>query len=329
MKKLLKILPLVLIIILLSARFAIAEETEITRKFSDLDETYWAYEGINKLTEAGIIDGYPDGTFQPDGNITRAELVKITNMVFEYKQKQESTNFSDVMQEDWFYDNVLIAQNAGYIDGYPDGTFQPDGLISREEFCKILDVINNFIALPLSASPADEVSPWAVDYVNRVISNRIMTLDENNNFRAVKKATRAEVCDTLAKFTIADAEGLIPSPGGQTGGSPGGSSGSDDELTKEELYETMDRVIRRLTLGVVPNLSTEGQKEIVEDIILNMKKYQENNSYDYEKAAEKAYDKYKLLTEKEGEELKYQIQLQNTTQDLLDLQDFFFPDMKI
>ena len=325
MKKLLKILPLVLIIILLSARFAIAEETEGSRKFSDLDETYWAYEGISKLTEAGIIDGYPDGTFQPDGNITRAELVKIANMVFEYKQKQESTNFSDVMKEDWFYDNVLIAQNAGYIDGYPDGTFRPDGLISREEFCKILDVINNFIALPLSISPADEVSPWAVDYVNRVISNRIMTLDENNNFKAVEKATRAEVCDTLAKFIIADAEDLIPSPSRPAGG----SSGSDDELTMEELYETMDRVIRRLTLGVVPKLSTEGQKEIVEDIVLNMKKYQEDNSYDYEKAAEKAYDKYKLLTEKEGEELKYQIQLQNTTQDLLDLQDFFFPDMKI
>lgn len=321
MKKLLKILPLVLIIILLSARFAIAEETEITRKFSDLDETYWAYEGINKLTEAGIIDGYPDGTFQPDGNITRAELVKITNMVFEYKQKQESTNFSDVMQEDWFYDNVLIAQNAGYIDGYPDGTFQPDGLISREEFCKILDVINNFIALPLSISPADEVSPWAVDYVNRVISNRIMTLDENNNFRAVEKATRAEVCDTLAKFIIDDVKDLIPSPGG--------SSGSDDELTEEELYEIMDRVIFELSTNVINNVEAKEQKEIVNDIIENMNAYKDDNTHDYEKAAEGAYEKYKALSEEEREALKYEIQIRNATKDLLELKGFFFPDVEI
>lgn len=293
-------------------------------EFSDLDETHWAYEGINKLVGEGIIIGYPDGTFKPEGNITRAELVKIVNMVFEFTEIEEATDFTDVKAEDWFFDNVLIAQQAGYIVGYPDGTFKPNGLITREEFCKILDVINNFVELPLSTLPADEVSPWAVEYVNRVISNRIMLLDENNNFRALEKATRAEVCDTLAKFIIEDAEGKFPSPGGSSGGSD-----SDDELTKEELYETMDRVIDRLNTRVIPEISTKAQEQVVEDIILNMEKYQENNDHDYEEAAQKAYDKYKLMSEDEQEELKYKIQLHNITQDLLDLKKFFFPDIEL
>ncbi len=293
-------------------------------EFSDLDETHWAYEGINKLVGEGIIIGYPDGTFKPEGNITRAELVKIVNMVFEFTEIEEATDFTDVKAEDWFFDNVLIAQQAGYIVGYPDGTFKPNGLITREEFCKILDVINNFVELPLSTLPADEVSPWAVEYVNRVISNRIMLLDENNNFRALEKATRAEVCDTLAKFIIEDAEGKFPSPGGSSGGSD-----SDDELTKEELYETMDRVIDRLKTRVIPEISTKAQEQVVEDIILNMEKYQENNDHDYEEAAQKAYDKYKLMSEDEQEELKYKIQLHNITQDLLDLKKFFFPDIEL
>lgn len=323
MKKLAKVFALMLIFAIVFTSSASAEEIAAP-EFSDLDETHWAYEGINKLVGEGIIIGYPDGTFKPEGNITRAELVKIVNMVFEFTEIEEATDFTDVKAEDWFFDNVLIAQQAGYIVGYPDGTFKPNGLITREEFCKILDVINNFVELPLSTLPADEVSPWAVEYVNRVISNRIMLLDENNNFRALEKATRAEVCDTLAKFIIEDAEGKFPSPGGSSGGSD-----SDDELTKEELYETMDRVIDRLNTRVIPEISTKAQEQVVEDIILNMEKYQENNDHDYEEAAQKAYDKYKLMSEDEQEELKYKIQLHNITQDLLDLKKFFFPDIEL
>ncbi len=328
MKKLLCLLSIILTLSLLFTQFAFATEPIVSPEFSDLDESHPAYEGINKLVEKGIIVGYPDGTFKPEGSISRAELVKIVNMVFEYTKKQETTNFTDVKAEDWFYDNVLIAQNAGYIDGYPDGTFKPDGLITREEFCKILDVINSFVELPFDKAIADEVSTWALEYVNRVVSSRVMLLDENNNFRAVEEATRAEVCDTLAKFIIEDVADDKPTSGGSSGSGKDNEL-PDKELTDEELYETMDRVIRRLTLGVYPKLSSDAQKEIVNDIIINMEKYQEDNSHDYEAAAQAVYDKYKLMTEDEREVLKYEIQLQNTTQDLLDLQGFFFPDMEL
>ena len=51
---------------------ALAAETSTTVQFSDLNESYWAYDSIEKLFNAGIISGYPDGTFKPDGDITRA-----------------------------------------------------------------------------------------------------------------------------------------------------------------------------------------------------------------------------------------------------------------
>lgn len=317
MNKILRFTALILIISLLSAPSAFADDSR-SIKFSDLSERYWAYDGISKLAEKGIIVGYPDGTFKPEGNITRAELVKIVNMVFEYTQKQEATNLTDVKSEDWFYENVLIAQNQGYIVGYPDGTFKPEGLITREEFCKILDVINNFVELPLSSVPEDKVSPWATDYVNRVISNRIMLLDVNNNFRAVEKATRAEVCETLAKFITEDVAGT----------SSGGSSNSDnDEITQEELYNTIDRVIYELSTNVSKNLKTSLQKEIVNDIIINMNAYKADNAHDYEKASESVFEKYKKLSEEEREELKHEVQIRNATIDLLTLQEFFFPNM--
>ena len=317
MKKLLRIITVILMITTMFTQIAFAEETNNTIQFSDLDETYWAYESVQKLVEAGIIEGYDDGTFKPDGDITRAELVKITNLVFAYTQKLDSSLFTDVNSEDWFYNDVLIAQNAGYIVGYTDGTFKPNDLITRQELCKILDSINNFVVLPYNDTIVDEVSTWAVEYVNKVVSNRIMTLDENNKFRATEKATRAEACDALAKFIISEEPVTeTPTPIG------GGSTGTADE----ELYKTMDTVIRRLEKGVIPNLTTDAQKEIVEDIISNMNEYKADDSHDYEDAADDVYEKYKDLSEEEQDNLKYQIQIQNSTKDLLKLKDFFFPN---
>lgn len=321
MKKLVRIITVILIMTTMFTQIAFAEETNSTIQFSDLDEAYWAYESVQKLVEAGIIEGYTDGTFKPNGDITRAELVKIANLVFAYTQKQDNTPFTDIKSDDWFYNDVLVAQNAGYIVGYTDGTFKPNGLITRQELCKILDSINSFVELPYDNTIADEVSMWAIEYVNKVVSNRIMTLDENNNFRATEKATRAEACDALAKFLISE-EPVTETPTPTPTPTNGGSTSTADE----ELLETMDTVIRRLDKGVIPNLTTDAQKEIVEDIISNMNKYKADDSHDYEDAADDVYEKYKDLSPTEQNELKKQIQIQNSTKDLLELKDFFFPD---
>lgn len=293
------------------------ESSENKVLFSDIDENYWAYENVKKLVKAGVISGYPDGTFMPEGYITRAELVKVVNLIYSFTEKETSTNLLDISQNDWFYENVLIAQASGYIDGYPDGTFKPNDFITRQELCKIIDSINNLVVLPYDKSIADEVSPWAFDYVSKVVSNRIIALDEKNNFRAIEKATRAEACDALAKFI--SEEVIVPE-------FPQGGGG---EVTKEELNSTMNDVIRRLEKGVVPELSTDAQKEVINDIIINMKNYQSDKNYDYEAAAEAAYDKYQKMTEEEQEELKDTIILKNTPSDLIELKDFFFPNVDI
>lgn len=302
--------------LLLSQGAFAAESSDNKVSFSDIDANYWAYESVEKLVESGVISGYPDGTFIPEGYITRAELVKVVNLIYSFKEKEESTDLTDIKKDDWFYENVLIAQASGYIDGYPDGTFKPNDFVTRQELCKIIDSINNLVNLPYDKAIADEVSPWAVDYVNKVVSNRIMALDELNNFRAIEKATRAEACDALAKFVSEDV--TVPEPS-QCGGG----------ITEEELDSAMDDVIRRLELGVVPELSTDAQKEIINDIISNMENYQSDSNYDYEEAAEAAYDKYQNMTEQEQKELKDLIKVKNTTSDLIELKDFFFPNVDI
>lgn len=326
MKKFLHIISLVIIISILSTQFIFAKEIDTKDQlFTDLNEIHWAYESIQKLVDEEIILGYPDGTFRPDGDITRAELVKIVNLVFNFKEKQEETLLTDINSEDWFYDYVLIAQNSGYIIGYPDNTFRPNNPITRQEFCKVLDAINNFVELPFGITIADEVSEWALPYVNKIVSNRIMPLDENNYFRATEKATRAEVCDALAKFVIEEPEVENPQLPEK-----GDSNSGKNEIVLEEIYIIMDETISIIEKKVLNDSElSEEQKQIVEDIIYNMEKYMDNNKHDYESQAKVTYEKYKQLSENEKEGLENKIITYVPSHYLMELKTFFFPDVSL
>lgn len=323
MKNIKKIISFTLIITMMLTS-AISAET--TKSFTDLDKENRYYESVLKLVDKGVIEGYPDGTFRPDKEITRAELIKIVNQVFSYTQKDTNLNFTDVKLGEWYYEPVLIAQSAGYITGYQDKTFRPDKNITRQEFCKILSDINNFVELPYEKFPVDTIDEWATDYVKKVISNRIMTPDLDGKFRATQNATRGEVCEALAKFIQENNNQTPQTPSNQTQKTSEQGTTEQEQNNGKEVDETMSTVTRRLSTGVLPKLETEAQKEIVNDIIDNMNKYQDNNNHDYKSAASKTIEKFKSLSDTEKKQLQDEILKNNTTKDLLDLQEFFFPE---
>jgi hypothetical protein len=326
MKKFTQIIMLMLVILSLSVPVFAADAVEKTVQFADVKDTYWANESIQKLVKAGYIVGYPDGTFKPDGAITRAEVVRIVNKVYGYTQKQANTKLTDIKDKDWFYQDVLIAQNMGYIKGYPDNTFKPDNNITREELCTILDSINKFVVLPYDKTIKDEVSDWATGYVNKIVSNRIMSLDKNNNFRAKENATRAEVCEAVAKFVIVeDKPVVVPVPTVPSGGGSSTPVVPDTDTKKQKINEAMASVIQSLTNGVMPQLTTDAQKQVVNDIIANMNAYKADSTYDYKAAANAAREQYKLMSNEERESLKTLVLSKCYTTDITLLADFLFP----
>ena len=102
-----------------------------TNDYTDVDADAWYNNAVSTLSNAGILNGYEDGTFQPDGNITRAEFATITARFFEATYEGEDL-FSDIAGH-WAADYINQAANAGIVDGYPDGTFGPQKLITRAE----------------------------------------------------------------------------------------------------------------------------------------------------------------------------------------------------
>ena len=102
-----------------------------TNNYTDVPADAWYNNAVSTLTNAGIIDGYEDGTFKPDGNITRAEFATIAVRFFEATYDGGDL-FSDIAGH-WAQEYINEAANAGIVDGYPDGTFRPQQYITRAE----------------------------------------------------------------------------------------------------------------------------------------------------------------------------------------------------
>ena len=106
--------------------------------FDDVPEGAWYAEAVNVMAKLGIVEGVGDNKFEPNREITRAEFTAMA-MRFAEGETGGKNIFSDVDEDDWFYDVVVDSIKYGWIEGYPDGTFRPANLITREEVTTIVN----------------------------------------------------------------------------------------------------------------------------------------------------------------------------------------------
>jgi len=122
---------------------------------SNADQSYIKY-----LSQKGIIKGYPDGSFKPQEGLTRAQgavvLAKAANLALE---PNAANSFKDVKANHWASVYISAAVKAGYMSGYPDGTFKPDQRLSRAEGISLL--------LRLSKQPQNAILPKLNDINNQ------------------------------------------------------------------------------------------------------------------------------------------------------------------
>ncbi len=144
-KKLPLLAILIMILILSAAAAGVAAEKEeesplaatdpqITSLFSDVAANDNNVLFINYLADRKIISGYPDGSYHPQEGLTRAQaavvLVKAANLK---ATAANETGFVDVKAEHWAAANIAAAAKAGYLKGYPDGSFHPDEKLTRAQ----------------------------------------------------------------------------------------------------------------------------------------------------------------------------------------------------
>lgn len=168
----------------------------------------WASSAINRMLFKGIVNGFPDQTFKPDKDVTRAEMAKIICLWHGLIPGGAlGKNFSDLPSDHWGYSYISAAVNAGFFSGYPDGTFRPDEPVTKAQLIKLIVMTKNW-NIPYSSFQnlyPDCASHWArpfmeAAYFNGLIKPKNFETKEllaGDMFGPDLPATRAQVCFLL------------------------------------------------------------------------------------------------------------------------------------
>ncbi|MDF1618293.1 alpha/beta fold hydrolase [Petrocella sp. FN5] len=187
-----------LIAIILSLAISIPALTISASAKSDI-ENHWAGNTIKEWMEKGLASGYGDGSFKPDNSITRAEFMNLVNNAFGYSAEAE-IQFSDVTEGIWYYNVIQKAVAAGYLGGYPDGTMQPNKLISRQEaaivIAKVKALTPNTDAT-MNFTDSSEMASWSNGYIGAVIEAGLMDGYPDGSFKPTAQIKRAEAIVAL------------------------------------------------------------------------------------------------------------------------------------
>ncbi len=277
--------------------------------FSDVDLESDAGKAIMKMYGHGYIQGDGDGRFRPNDTLTRAEFVTIINKMYDFTVDSENI-FSDVSKDDWFYSDILIGVQSGYIKGMGDGTFRPNNKLTREEVCVMLDRILKTELLPFNHKPTDAVSEWARESVEKLISNRLFTLEDNGKFRAMEPITRSEVCVALEKCIIDTEIEIEPI--------------DLESIAREELENKLKNMITVMKNTVIPGCTKEKSLEVAKRVTISMENYLKDPNYDYVSDAKATYKIYNTSDKKTAEELRGLILKNISTEDIGILYKFFY-----
>ena len=128
------------------------QDVEITKTFDDVPANAWYTKAVNTLASLDIISGVGDNKFEPERSITRAEFTSMA-MKFAVGGEEGKNIFSDVDEDDWFYDAVVNSIQYGWIHGYGDGTFRPNNPITRAE---VTAIVNNMLGRAADEDFVDE-----------------------------------------------------------------------------------------------------------------------------------------------------------------------------
>ena len=164
---------------------------------------HWAEQIITKWQENGKLNGYIDGSFQPDKIITRAEFLHLLNNTTQTSfTSYADTTFSDVNKNDWFYADVTQAVDKKVTTGFSDGTFRPNEPITRAEASMMMYKAEQLEQNETATNRfTDNIPVWAKGAIGAVVDAGYLSGYQDGTFGADKGMTRAEAISALERMT--------------------------------------------------------------------------------------------------------------------------------
>ncbi|HEU4963846.1 MAG TPA: S-layer homology domain-containing protein, partial [Bacilli bacterium] len=181
--------------------------------FTDIDAS-WAKADIELLANKLLVNGYNDGSFNPAGNITRAEFVTLLARGLGFEQNAADASFSDVTADDWYAGYLQPIVDAGIVNGFEDGTFRANNNITRQDAVVMLTRAVEFLNLrgDVTAEQADsalanfsdngQIASYAQEAVGVTTSLDIIHGNTDGTFNPTGTANRAEAVKMLENLLL-------------------------------------------------------------------------------------------------------------------------------
>ena len=218
-----RLLCLALAATLLLAGLPLSAAAATASSYPDVKATSWYAYAVEWATrqqsingyEVQIINGYEDGTFGPNKDVTRAQMVKML-WSLEGRPQVETESFSDIREGTWFAPAVNWASANDVVNGYEDHTFRPNHSASREQLVTILYKYARLRGADLSAradlsgfSDAGLVSSYALTPMQWAVAEGLINGTTSTTLSPQSTASRAQVVSILyrwlAEYTLKDA----------------------------------------------------------------------------------------------------------------------------
>ena len=178
----------------------------VTLPFADVSEGDWFYDPVCYVYSQGLMTGTSATTFEPNTSLSRAMLVAVLHRL-EGSPAASAGDFTDVADGDWYAEAVNWAASVGVVNGFDDGTFQPNAAITREQLAAILRNYAAYKGMDVTAtgdltnySDAASVSAWAKDSVAWAVEQGLLSGMTVDTLQPQGLSTRAQVAAVLQRY---------------------------------------------------------------------------------------------------------------------------------
>ncbi|MCU0641195.1 MAG: S-layer homology domain-containing protein [Candidatus Margulisbacteria bacterium] len=167
----------------------------------DVQADYWARLPIGKLAVLDVVRGYPNGTYKPDDYIIRAEMVTLLARALNTGEVAYRDTFTDVTKRHWAAPYIELGSRLGYIEGYPDGTFQPAKAINRAEGAMSVAAFDKLPLGRVLEAPYSDVPGrhWAARAITQLKEHGAFYFIKEKEFRWSQPLTRGEAAAIIEK----------------------------------------------------------------------------------------------------------------------------------
>jgi len=181
------------------------------KTFDDISG-HWAQKSIENLASRLVLQGVTSNQYEPNQNITRAEFAAILVRALGLYQSNEKTAYTDMEQEAWYSDVVSIATSYSLMNGFPDGRFNPEQNVTREEAMVAIARAVALIKAEADLQPSEQqtanltqfsdtgvISQWAEPAVALNVSNGIVQ-GSGQSLRPLANLSRAELAVMIERL---------------------------------------------------------------------------------------------------------------------------------